>query len=152
MVKVRLGALLSGTRPMNKTGANAVQIYGAGGMTWSKKPVIMRNAPYTIEHPHLGQAETRIHFGEIAQRHKGETGLIEGLPAVAWHIQNDMKHYHAEDAMPKDMYPSKESFHTIDELRSYVEETKGEGRREVYAPTPSQSAAAGLRRMTARRL
>ena len=138
MVKVRLGALLSGTRPMNKTGANAVQIYGAGGMTWSKKPVIMRNAPYTIEHPHLGQAETRIHFGEIAQKYKGEKGLIEGLPAVAWHIHDEIYHkYHAEDAMPEDMYPSKESFHTIDQLRSYVESAKRKGAR----PTPRRIPA-----------
>ena len=145
MVKVRLTALMAGTRPMNKTGASAVQIYNPGGMTWSKKPIIVRNAPYTIEHPHLGQAETRIHFGEIAERYKGEKGLIEGLPAVAYHIKEEMKGYRASDSMPVEAYPSKGSFHTIDQLRRYVEERKRAGRVGGRLP-PSSEAAAAYRR------
>ena len=144
MVKVRLTALMAGTRPMNKTGASAVQIYGPGGVTWSKKPVIIRNAPYTIEHPHIGQAETRIHFGEIASRHKGEKGLIEGLPAVAWHIKEEMKGYRAADSMPKESYPSKGSFHTIDQLRRYVEERKG--RAGGRGPAPTRGGPVGYHR------
>lgn len=152
MVKVRGSTILaaaSGAQPMNKTGANAIQVYGAGGMFWAKKPLILRNAPYTIEKPHLGQAETRVHFAEIAHKYKGETGFIEGLPAVAWHIKQEMTGYRASDAMPKEYYPSKSSYHSEEELRRYIEKKKRE-RRGTHMGTPEERAMAGIRGMVRR--
>ena len=81
----------TGAEPRSQFGAKTVQIYAPGRMFWSKKGVIIRNAPYTIEAPHLGQIQARINFGEVARRHKGEKGFRDGLPIIAWHIRNEIK-------------------------------------------------------------
>jgi len=109
--------------PRNRIGAKGIQVYGAGGMFWSKKSVIIRNAPYTIESPHLGQIETRLTFADIAKDAKGCRGFEDGLPCVAARIKSAMKGYRSADRMPEDMYPSrvKPSFHTVDELRAMLE-------------------------------
>ena len=87
---------------------------------WSKKPAYLRNQPYTAITPHKGQIQTRIHFGEIAKRHKGETGFKEGLPIIAYYIKSEMKGYTAPARLPKEEYPSRvrRTFHTIDELKA----------------------------------
>ena len=110
--------------PRNNIGAKGVQIYGPGGMFWSKKALIMRNAPYTIEAPHLGQIETRLNFADIAKSARGCRGFEDGLPCVAARIRQAMRGYRAADSLPKDQYPSrvKPSFHTVDELRIMLEE------------------------------
>lgn len=110
--------------PRNAIGAKGVQIVNAGRMFWSRKSVFPRNAPYTIENPHLGQIETRLTFADIASRAKGCTGFENGLPCVAARIKEAMKGYRAADSMPPEEYPSKikRSFHTADELRRMLEE------------------------------
>lgn len=118
--------------PRNRIGAKGIQVYGAGGMFWSKKSVLIRNAPYTIESPHLGQIETRLQFGDIARGARGCRGFEDGLPCVAARIKAAMSGYRAADRMPEDAYPSKvkPSFHTMDELRRMLEEKA----RRVAAP------------------
>ena len=69
MVKIRASTLVagfSGASPMRSLGASALVLKGSGRMSWSKKSLIIANAPYTIEKPTIGQAETRIHFAGIA--------------------------------------------------------------------------------------
>ena len=113
--------------PRNAIGAKGVQIYSPGGMFWSKKALIVRNAPYTIESPHLGQIETRLTFGDIARSARGCRGFEDGLPCVAARIRQAMTGYRAADRLPEDQYPSKvkRSFHTMEELRRMLEEKAG---------------------------
>ena len=116
----------AGAEPRWRFGAKAIQVYAPGGMFWSKKSVIGRNAPYTIDSPHLGQMEARINFGEIARRHKGEKGFKEGLPVIAYYIKTEMKGYRAPDSMRPEDYPSKKfhTVHTLDQLKAMLEEKK----------------------------
>ena len=103
-------------------GGRAFQFYAPGGMWWSKKGIIARKAPYTIDNPHPGQIETRIHFGEIARKYEGAKGFVEGLPVVAWHIKDEMSGYKAPSRMdPKD-YPSKKfhTVHTLEQLKAML--------------------------------
>ena len=123
--------------PRNNLGAKGVQIYGPGAMFWSKKALIIRNAPYTIENPTLGQIETRLQFAALAReaKERGLTkGFYRGLPGAAGYIQEVMKDYRAADSLAPEEYPSrvKRSFHTEEELRRMLEE-KARGRREELA-------------------
>lgn len=112
--------------PRDKVGAKAVQVYSAGRMVWSKKPIIIRNAPHTIENPTLGQMEIRIKFGELAKEAKGCIGLDDGLPCVAKYIKDNKDKLKTQYSLPKEEYPSrvKRSFHTLDELKKMFEKAK----------------------------
>jgi len=118
--------------PRNAIGAAGLQIYGRGGMFWSKKAVIIRNAPYTIESPHIGQIETRIQFGEIAKAAKGQRGFRDGLPVAAYTVREGMRGFRAPSRMPEEAYPSKtrSSFHTLEDLKTMLEQK----RRAAAAP------------------
>jgi hypothetical protein len=87
---------------------------------WSKKAVVLRNQPYTVVNPHLGQMETRVHFAEIASKHKGAKGFIEGLPAVAYYVQKEMAGYKAPNALPKEAYIKQRGPHTAEELKAMI--------------------------------
>ena len=50
---------------------SGVQLVSAGGMSWSKKPVFLRNAPYTAVPPHVGKIEGRIAFAQAAHAANG---------------------------------------------------------------------------------
>jgi hypothetical protein len=120
------GVLNAGTaaEPRWRFGAKTVQIYAPGGMWWSKKALIIRNAPYTIESPHPGQIEVRVRFGEIAREHKGERGFKEGLPIIAWHIKDKLTGFKAPHRMKPEDYPSRKfrTVHTLDELKAKLRE------------------------------
>jgi len=136
MVLVRPQTVIAGcgkALPRNAIGAKGLQIYSPGAMFWSKKSLIVRNAPYTIESPHLGQIETRLTFGNIAKEHKGEKGFIDGLPVIAYRIREAMKGYRAADRMDPEEFPSrvKPSFHTLEDLKKMLEE-----KAEARAPAP----------------
>jgi len=89
---------------------------------WSKKPAYPRNLPYTNISPHKGQIETRINFGSVAKKHKGEKGFKEGLPIIAWYIKKEVKGYKAPSALRPEDYPSKarRTFHTMSELEAMI--------------------------------
>ena len=116
-------AAFGAASPRNAIGAKGVQLYAPGGMFWSKKAMILRNAPYTIENPHLGQIETRLQFADIASRARGERGFMDGLPIVAYRIREGMTGYRAADRMDPEAYPSriKRTFHTAEDLRRMLE-------------------------------
>ena len=130
----------TGAEPRSQFGAKTVQIYAPGRMFWSKKGVIIRNAPYTIEAPHLGQIQARINFGEVARRHKGEKGFRDGLPIIAWHIRNEIKDkYKAPDRMRPEEYPSKirRTVHTLEDLKRMERELRARARVPgPVAPAP----------------
>jgi hypothetical protein len=111
-------------------GAKTVQIYAPGGVWWSRKSVILRNAPYTIEAPHLGQIQARVTFGEIARRHKGERGFREGLPVIAYHIKTEMTGKRMPNSMRPEDYPSKKfrTIHTLEQLKRLEAEKRGAAR------------------------
>ena len=140
MVLVRPQVLLAAfgkAMPRSAIGAKGVQIYSPGAMSWSKKGLIVRNAPYTIESPTLGQIETRLTFADIAHQARGMRGLRNGLPGAASFIQDAMRGYRAADSLAPEEYPSrvKRSFHTEEELRRMLEE-KTRGVREVRVRRP----------------
>jgi len=116
--------------PRWRFGAKAIQVYSPGGMFWSKKSLILRNAPYTIEAPHLGQIQTRIQFGEAARAAKGSKGFVEGLPAVAAAVKRAMSGFRAPDAMRPEDYPSKKfhTVHTLEELKRMEREKRAKAR------------------------
>jgi len=131
--------------PRSNIGAKGVQIYAPGAMSWAKKALIIRNAPYTIENPTIGQMEARVHFAKIASKAKGMRGLRNGLPGAASFIQEEMANYKADHSMPPEEYPSRQrrTFHTAEELRRIlmkklgkrpIPPTRGAPRREVLIP------------------
>ncbi len=121
--------------PRNAIGAKGIQVYGPGGVTWSKKALIMRNAPYTIENPTLGQIQTRLNFGDHAKAAAGCRGLVDGLPCVAAALRNALKGYRAANSKPPSEWESrtKPSFHTMDELRTMLEEKSRVAGRQMTA-------------------
>ncbi len=121
MVKARAATVMAGmlgdVGPMNKIGAKGFYFRTAGRMSWSKKRVIMANLPYTIEKPHPGQAQTRIHFAKVAAQTRGTRDVTERNKIVA----EGMYGYRAELAMNPADYPSRQSYHTADQLRSMLD-------------------------------
>ena len=111
-------------------GAKAVQIYTPGGVWWSRKSVILRNAPYTIEAPHLGQIQARIDFGEIARRHKGERGFKEGLPIIAFYVKSERTGKRSPNSMRPEDYPSRKfhTIHTLEQLKRLETEKRAVAR------------------------
>ena len=107
-----------------------IQVYGKGGMFWSKKQIIVRNAPYTINNPHKGQIEARINFGDTASGTKGQRGFsAEGLPKPASIIKSQVAGYRAPDRLAVEQYPSslRHTLHTLAELKVMLAEMEGRG-------------------------
>jgi hypothetical protein len=136
-----ISSVFAGTgaaEPRYRFGAKAVQIYSPGGMVWSKKPLIVRNAPYTIEAPHLGQLEIRERFGDTARAHKGEKGFREGLPAIAYYIKTELRGKVVPDRMAPEDYPSKKfrTFHTLEQVKRMLREKRAALRAPGALPVP----------------
>jgi len=133
-----LAGVISGGKAMARwqRGAKFLQIYAPGRMFWSKKAIISRNAPFTIESPHLGQIQVRIQFGELAKTVKGQHGFRNGLPLAAATIQERLKGYKAPDRMAPEEYPSKHfhTIHTLEELKRMERELRAKAR--AYPATP----------------
>jgi len=91
MVRLRptvlVAGLSGGAIPASQLSMVGVQLVTAGRMTWSKKPVIIRNMPYTAVAPHPAQAAIRALLAQIASKAKGDKGLknVDGktLPPAA---------------------------------------------------------------------
>jgi len=129
--------------PRDMIGAKGIQIYTPGGMTWSKKSLIFRNPPYTIEDPTLGQADVRVNFGKLAKSFEGCSGKVDGLPCVAGLIRREVlsgkKSLKSPYALPESEWRSKQkpSFHTLADLEKLIEKKK----RELSEKAPSGLAA-----------
>ncbi|RLJ08615.1 MAG: hypothetical protein DRP12_00170 [Candidatus Aenigmatarchaeota archaeon] len=123
MALLRPESLTMSTVGLPRAALSAVGIQKVKPVPWArKKLVVLRNQPYTVVSPHKGQIETRIHFAEIASKHKGEKGFKDGLPIIAYYIREEMRGYSAPSRLPKKRYPSKErrTIHTVEELRSLL--------------------------------
>ena len=121
--------------PRNKLGACGIQAYSPGGMFWSKKSLILRNAPYTIENPHTGQIEARLNFGDHARANAGARGFERGLPKVAARLQDALSGYRAPDRMSPEEYPSRQGgYHSMEELKAMLErKTRAAAAAPAYA-------------------
>jgi len=137
-----VAGVISGGKAMARwqRGAKGLQIYAPGRMFWSKKAIITRNPPYTIESPHLGQVQVRIQFGEIASTVKGQHGFRMGLPLAAATVKERLKGWKAPDRMAPEEYPSKlkHTIHTVEELKRMEREMRQRARR--YPVTPPATA------------
>lgn len=140
---ILIAGVVSGGKAMARwqRGAKFMQIYAPGRMFWSKKPIIMRNAPFTIESPHLGQIQVRVQFGELAKTIKGQHGFRNGLPLAAATIQERLRGWKAPDRMVPEEYPSKlkHTIHTIEELKRMERELRQRAR--AYPVTPPAGGA-----------
>ena len=134
-----LFAAAGAPQPRNKLGAVGIQIYPPGGMHWSKKTLIIRNPPYTIENPHLGQIQARLNFGDHARMNAGATGFERGLPKVAARLQDALKGTKMANSMDPRNYPSRQrGLHTMDDLKVMLEKKKREAekRGEILGAVP----------------
>jgi len=143
MTVIRGQVLLAGTSekldPRHRITVSGVQVVRSGGMWWAKKPAFLRNIPWTAVSPHLGQLETRIHFGHLAKEAKAtgrvgtRTSPYRGFVGAAGYIQETMKGYRAADRMDPEEYPSRRrrTIHTLEELERMLEEKTG---RPLPAP------------------
>lgn len=105
---------LGGPSPRNAS--VGVQIVNAGGMSWSKKRVFLRNQNYRAFFPTEAQRNVRIAFGEIGLGSKGSKGLTEGLPGAAASIRMKMKNTAGSYGPPTRM--ERKTFHTLEELKA----------------------------------
>lgn len=123
-----------GAEARHQMGAKFIQVYTPGRMTWSKKAVIFRNAPHTIENPHPGQIDVRVAFGHIASAAKGTTGLRDGLPPAAYEVKTRLKGWRSAYALAPEDYPSKRrrTVHTVEELEEMLAKAK-----KKVTPTPA---------------
>lgn len=73
--------------------SSGVQLCSAGRMSWSKKPMFLRNVPITAVNPTKGQMAIREEFARIAHGARGVRGLDPetGLPGAAAAIQRGMR-------------------------------------------------------------
>jgi len=80
MVRLRptvvVAGLSGGVIPASQLSVVGVQLVTAGRMVWSKKPVIIRNVPYTAVAPHPAQAAMRALLAKLARSAKGKRGLV----------------------------------------------------------------------------
>jgi len=123
MAKIRPQTFVAGlsgkAMPMNKLGAKGFYIQSVGGRWWVKKGgAIVANLPFTIESPHKGQIETRVRFGEIAQKTRGMP-LAQRLEIIS----REMTGYRAPSRMNPEEYPSRSGgYHTLEELKRMLGE------------------------------
>ena len=84
---------------------------------WSKKPMAIRNVPYTAVKPKPRQLAVRIAFGRIASQAKGKkkTGFLP--PAAELVAQAKGRIAQAVDPIPKQR-DSRRSYHSLSELEA----------------------------------
>jgi len=103
-----------------------IQVVSRGKVIWARKPMWLRNIPYTAVAPHRGQYEVRKRFAEIAKKAKGEKGIkmtdIGPLTPAAARIHEELKGYTAPHRMSPEEYPSRKqrTFHTVESLELYA--------------------------------
>jgi len=125
--------------PMNNVGAKGFYIQSVGGRWWiHRKGVVVANLPYTIESPHPGQMQTRVHFGRIASQTAGMP-LAERLQVIA----ERMRGYRASLRMNPDEYPSKvrRSYHTLAQLQAMLNKRMAQGGRATATAREEEALA-----------
>jgi len=138
MALLRASVVMAGTfgqgsvTPRRNLGASNALVISATPY-WSKRPAVIKNAPYTIDNPSTAQLDIRIKFGDLAKE-AHNTGQIRlfGLPGAAGYIQEKLTNAHGMGALPKGQWASSQrhTLHTLEELK------KRAGRAGTVATTP----------------
>jgi len=110
-----LAAASGGIEPRWRLAATGLQI--ARTPSWSKKPMTIRNVPYTAVMPKPKQLAVRIAFGRIASQAKGKkkTGFLP--PAAELVAQAKGRIEQAAAGLPSQR-DTKRSYHSLSELES----------------------------------
>jgi hypothetical protein len=125
MALLRASVVMAGTFGQGSTtarrnlGASNALVISATPF-WSKRPAVIKNAPYTIDHPSRAQLDIRIKFGDLAvEAHNTRQVNLYGLPGAAGYIQQKLTNAHGAGALPKGQWPSsqKHTLHTLAELK-----------------------------------
>ena len=125
-----LSGLMGANTPRRALGStNSVLV--ARAPWWSKKAIVIKNPPYTIDNPTLGQLEARINFGREARSLRGTKGFENGMPAIAWRLGEALRGRRMADSMPPEEYPSRKqrTVHTLEQLEAMLE-------KKTRAPAP----------------
>jgi hypothetical protein len=120
MAPIRADVLLAGIAGAHSRRARGASFIQLARAPWfAKKPFVLRNAPYTIVAPHMGQVEQRIALAETAKvAHEQGQINIEGLPGAAGFVKITLKDKKRPHRMEPAKYPSRiqRTYHTYDEL------------------------------------
>jgi len=121
--------------PRRNLGASNALVISATPF-WSKHPAVVKNAPYTIDHPSRAQLDIRIKFGDAAveAHNQNQIGLY-GLPGAAGYIKQKLTNAQGAGALPKGMWASskRHTIHTLEELK------KMGVKKGVLATAPQQT-------------
>ena len=119
MTLVRATTILAATtgavEPRWRLAATGLQI--AKTPPWSKKPMTIRNVPYTAVMPKPRQLAVRIAFGRIASQAKGrkKTGFLP--PAAELVAQSRGRIAQVATGLPSQK-DTRRNYHTLEELES----------------------------------
>jgi len=106
------------TARRNLSASNALVI--SATPYWSKRPAVIKNAPYTINNPSAAQLDIRIKLGDTAKEahNTGQIGLY-GLPGAAGYVQQKLTGIHGAGALAKGQWASSQrhTIHTLEELK-----------------------------------
>jgi hypothetical protein len=138
MTLVRPTTIIAGTlgssaiEPRWRLALTGMQI--ARTPSWSKKPFVLRNVPYTAVTPKPQQLAVRIAFGEIASMAKGKKK--EGfLPPAAEIVKEAAGQIAGATAGIPSQRDMRRTLHTVEELRAIAKQKKIEvvSARAAYA-------------------
>ena len=125
MALLRASVVMAGTfgqgstTPRRDLGASNALVISATPF-WSKRPAVIKNAPYTIDHPSRAQLDIRIKFGDAAvEAHNTGQVNLYGLPGAAGYIQQKLSGAQGAGALPKGQWASskKHTLHTLADLK-----------------------------------
>jgi len=143
MALLRASVVMAGTfgqgsvTPRRNLGASNALVISATPY-WSKRPAVIKNAPYTIDHPSTAQLDIRIKLGDLAKE-AHNTGQINlyGLPGAAGYVQQKLSGAHGMGALAKGQWASSQrhTLHTLEELKRMA------GRAGTVVTTPQYPPA-----------
>ena len=143
MALLRASVVMAGTFGQGSTtarrnlGASNALVISATPF-WSKRPAVIKNAPYTIDHPSTAQLDIRIKLGDAAKEaHNTGQVNINGLPGAAGYVQQKLSGAHGAGALPKGLWASskRHTLHTLEELKRMAAATA----RTPPVPTTPQT-------------
>ena len=88
---------------------------------WSKKPMTLRNVPFTAVSPRPKQLAVRIAFGRIAKGAKGQK-MTGTLPPAAELIRQNRERIKAAAAALPSIRETKRTIHTLEDLEKLAQQ------------------------------
>jgi len=127
-----LAAVSGGIEPRWRLAATGLQI--ARTPSWSKKPMTIRNVPYTAVMPKPRQLAVRIAFGRIASQAKGmkKTGFLPPAAELVAKAKGNIAQAVAGVPSQRD---ARRSYHTLRQLETIASQ---KGITVGFGPTAGQ--------------